>query len=189
MRKLAVLLTTLTLGAAALSAQERGMVPEVRPFVGVYVPTAELANLYGNAALFGAQLALEKRPTFHLLGTFSWVPGKSNYGMSDANVNIFQYDVGGEFALVRPMEPDWVFKPFLGLGAGGRTYSYKSPDLKSRTCFASYGSLGTELQLRRVAFRFEGRDNVFCYKAPIGETRSWIRNDLGFSLGLAYHFR
>lgn len=189
MRKLAVLLSSLAIGAAALPAQNTGPIFELRPFAGVYIPTSDQSTIYREAVLAGAQAALEMKPTFHLLGTLTWIPVHSNYAVSNPDANVFQYDLGAEFSLVRPMEPNWVLKPFVGLGAGARTYTYKASELATRTCFASYGSLGTELQLNRVAFRFEGRDNVFCYRSPIGANHSATRNDIGFSVGLAYHFR
>ena len=189
MRKLAVLLSSLVLGVPALEAQGGPPIFELRPFMGVSIPTSDQSTLYGESVLFGAQAGLEVKPTFHVLGTFTWVPAHAKYAVANPDANIFQYDLGVELGLVRSMEPDWIFKPFLGLGAGARSYSFKASELTSRTCAEGYGSAGTELQLRRVAFRFEARDNVFCYRAPTGASRSWTRDDVGFSLGLAYHFR
>lgn len=189
MRKLAVLLTSLVLGAPALHAQTTAPVFELRPFAGVYLPTSNLSTLYRESVLFGVQAGVELKPTFHLLGTLTWVPVHNDYGVANPDVNLYQYDLGAELAIARPLEPEWVFKPFVGIGAGARTYSFKASELSTRTCVAGYGSAGTELQLHRVAFRFEARDNVFCYRAPTGPSRSWVRNDVGLSIGLAYHFR
>lgn len=189
MRKLAVLLTSLVLGSSALHAQGAAPIFELRPFAGVYIPTSNQSTLYSESVLFGAQAGLELRPTFHVLATFTWVPVHARYAVSNPEVNLYQYDLGAELGIVAPMEPEWVFKPFLGLGAGGRTYSFDASEMYTRTGFAAYGSAGTELQLHRVAFRFEARDNVFRYRDPVGASRSWMRNDIGFSIGLAYHFR
>ena len=138
--------------------------------------------------MFGVQAELEVRPTLHLLGSFGWAPAQNKYQVADDDVNILQYDAGVEFDLVRPMGGGWQFKPFLGMGAGARTYLYGDDELSNKTCFAGYGALGTEFQIGRTALRLEGRDNVFCYRSPIGGD-SKTRNDVGVAFGVAYHFR
>jgi hypothetical protein len=189
MRTIALALATLLGSAATLSAQERSPRPELRPFVGVHFPTGDQRSLFNDAVMLGAQGALELRPTFHVLATFGWVHGKNKYAVANDNVNLFAYDMGVEWNMIRAIEPNWQLSPFLGIGAGGRTYSFRAPTLATRTCAAAYGALGTELQVRRVAFRVEARDNVFCYRAPIAGDESRTRNDVGLTFGIAYHFR
>jgi hypothetical protein len=79
--------------------------------------------------------------------------------------------------------------PFWGIGAGGRTYRYDARQLNDRTCLSGYGSTGIEVQAGRTAARIEARDNVLCYRSPVAGGASGTRNDLDFTLGLAYHFR
>jgi hypothetical protein len=174
-------------GAMTLPAQTPMPRPEIRPFVGAYVPTGTQRELFKDATLFGVQGALELKPTVHMLGTFSWVPGHDKYPGFDENVSIFAYDVGAEFGLVRPLNEGWEFKPFIGFGAGARTYAYKADGLPNRTCAAGYGALGSEFQLKQVALRLEARDNVYCFKSPISGVQSKTRNDVGLVFGLAYH--
>ena len=189
MRRFTVTLAALIATAMAASAQEPKVRPEIRPFMGMYIPTGDQRDLFDNAAMFGVQAALELRPSFHLLGTFGWVPGQTKYvGLQD-DVQIFQYDVGLELNLVRALGDAWLFKPFVGVGGGARTYMYESANLNNRTCAAGYGALGAELQLGRAALRLEGRDNVFCFRSALPDIKSKTRNDVGLSLGLAYHFR
>ena len=187
--------TLLTLGLAAAAATASAQpaidaVPalEIRPFAGAFVPTGELRDVQKSAPLFGAQVAWEYRPNFHVLGTFGWAPAKVKYAVSDDKVSIFEYDIGLEYGLVRPMAKEWVFKPFLGIGAGGRTYDYASSTLQTRTCTAGYGALGTEFQINRTALRLEARDYLHCYKSPMTGA-SKTRNDIGLAAGVAYHFR
>jgi hypothetical protein len=189
MRKLIVAGVALALAASAVPAQTPTVKPEIRPFVGVYLPTGVQKDLFENAAMFGVQGALEMRPNFHLLGTFGYVPGQAKYAGADADVQIFQYDMGVELGLVRAIGASWQFKPFLGVGGGARTYLYADDDLRNRTCTAGYGALGAEMQLGRAALRLEGRDNVFCFRSALPGVKSRTRNDIGLSLGLAYHFR
>jgi hypothetical protein len=179
----------LAFGAAtALSAQSPGAIPELRPFVGMSIPTGDQRDLFDNAAMFGLQGAFEMRPNFHLLGTFGWVPGQAKYTGADKDVQIYQYDLGLEYGLVR-MLGSWEFKPFLGLGGGARTYLYADDALETQTCASGYGALGAEMQMGRAAIRLEGRDNLFCFKSPVPGVESKTRNDVGVTLGLAYHFR
>jgi hypothetical protein len=189
MRRTAMAIAMLATAAMALPAQTSAWKPELRPFLGASVPTGGQRDLFKDAAMFGVQGALELRPTFHVLGTFSWVPAQNKYAAGDDNVSIFAYDAGIEKGLVQPLRSGWELRPFFGVGAGARTYSYASPALRDQTCVGGYGALGSELQLRRVALRLEARDNVFCYKSPVGGVESKTRSDFGFALGFAYHFR
>lgn len=189
MRKYLASLAVLAVTVTAAPAQETVMRPEIRPFVGMYVPTGTQRDLFDDAAMYGIQAALELRPSFHLLGTFGYVPGQTKYTTLKNDVQILQYDVGFEFDLVRPLGDTWLFKPFAGLGAGARTYLYDNDALKNRTCAAGYGALGMEFEINRAAIRLEGRDNVFCFRSALPNIKSKTRNDVGFALGLAYHFR
>lgn len=188
MRKLFVTLVALAATGVVASAQEP-IRPEIRPFLGMYVPTGTQRDLFKDAAMYGLQAALEIRPEFHMLGTFGWVPGQTKYAGLKDEVQIFQYDVGLEFNLVRPIGDVWLFKPFVGVGGGARSYFYANDNLKDRTCAAGYGALGMEFEINRAAIRIEGRDNVFCFRSALPNVKSRTRNDVGLSLGLAYHFK
>ena len=188
MRRTILAAAALLLCAPALPAQQGAPTPELRPFVGAVFNSGDQARHFTDAAIFGLQAAVEVLPTMHLLGTFGWVPGQTKYDATNNHVNVFSYDAGLELGIVRAMEPEWQVKPFLGAGVGERTYSYKASELRSRSCTAAYGAAGTELQMHRIAFRFEGRDDVFCYRAPFANAPSRTRNDIRMSVGLAYHF-
>ena len=87
MKKLTVMIAVLAATALSAQAQETGIKPEIRPFVGMYVPTGDQRDLFENAAMYGLQAALEFRPTFHMLGTFGWVPGQTKYAASSDQVS------------------------------------------------------------------------------------------------------
>jgi hypothetical protein len=188
MRTTTLVIASLVLGATALPAQARRVTPELRPFVGVSIPTGAQRDLFGEAPLLGLGGAVQLRPNLHLVGTFAWVPGQTEYAVTEDNVNIFQYDVGVELSVERAMG-SWMFRPFLGLGGGARTYAFKSALLDNKTCAAGYAALGSEFMLGATAVRLEARDNLFCYRSPIEGEESRTRNDIGVSLGLSYHFR
>jgi hypothetical protein len=187
MRRTIIVVGALVAGAMTLPAQTLVPKPEIRPFAGASIPTGTQRDFFEDAALMGLQGALELTPTFHVLGTFSWVPSHNKYAGFHQDVSIFAYDVGIELGLVRPLGEGWQMKPYFGLGGGARTYAYKANGLSDKTCAAGYGALGSEFQLRQVALRVEARDNVFCFKSPIAGIESKTRNDLGLTLGLAYH--
>jgi hypothetical protein len=53
--------------------------------------------------------------------------------------------------------------------------------VKTRTCSAGYGAVGTELEAGAVALRLEARDYLTCFESPVtGDNRT--RNDLGLAL-------
>jgi hypothetical protein len=183
-----MLALALVASASTLQAQASWK-PELRPFVGTSIPTGGLRDAIGSEALFGMQAAAEITPWLHVLGTFGWAPSETRYVVSDKGLDVFQYDVGVEVNSSQPFVGGWQVHPFWGLGAGARTYRYDSNALADRTCTSGYVSTGLELQAGRTALRAEARDNVLCYKSPLVGVGSGTRNDLNFSLGLAYHFR
>jgi len=179
------LVVALCASAVALPAQTPAL--EVRPFGGASIPTGTQRDYFKTAAQFGLQGAIEVMPAFHVLGSFSWVDGKNKYSVSNLNVDIFQYDLGTEVGLVTSIGKGWEMKPFLGLGAGGRTYRFSADQLSNKTCALAYGAVGSEFQITKLALRLEARENVFCYRSPIVGQKSKTRNDLGLSFGIAYH--
>jgi hypothetical protein len=190
MKKLAsvaLALATATVAVSA-SAQEPAVRPELRPFVGMYIPTGAQRDLFDDAAMFGLQGALEVKPAFHLLGAFAWTPGQSKYQAGN-DVQILQYDVGMEFNLIRELGDSWLFKPFIGFGGGARSYLYEAGVLNDQTFAVGYGTLGMEFQLARTAIRLESRGNIFNFESPIPGIDNKTRKDVGLTLGLAYHFK
>ena len=185
MRTSTLLLTLTFAGAGVVAAQST---PEIRPFVGISIPTGSQRDLFNDAPVFGLQGAVELKPTFHLVGTFGWAPGQTTYVSTRDNVNLFQYDVGMELGMVRELNESWQFRPYVGLGAGARTYAYEAGQLADKTCAQGYGAVGAEFQIRRTSFRLEGRDNVFCFKSPIAGQDSKTRNDIRLATAFAYHF-
>jgi hypothetical protein len=149
----AALLTAVT----ALSAPEPRAKPELRPFVGASIPTGTQRDLFNDAPIFGLQGAVELKPTLHLVGTFGWVPGQNAYVLTRDNVNIFQYDVGLERSMVRPLSGNWQFRPYVGISGGARPPTrIRLTSWADQTCAAGYGTLGTEFQLGRTAAQGRG---------------------------------
>ena len=187
MRTITLCTVALFASASALTAQTPRTAIEVRPFAGANIPTGSQRDLFKDAPLFGISPAYQISPNFHIVGSFAWMPEKTRYQVANNNVDLFQYDVGVEVSLERAMTSAWSFRPFVGIGAGARTYAYESSTLQDRTCAAGYGSLGMEFRTGPTAIRVEGRDNLFCYKSPVAGAESETRNDLFLAVGLAYH--
>ena len=185
MRTILIAAGLLTIGTA-VSAQNPTRFLELRPAVGAYLPTGAQRDYFDDAAIYGLQAALEYRPTVHFVGSFSWSPGHNNFVTVDDRVNMFQYDIGAEFNLVRSLGAGWDIKPFLGAGIGGRTYNYDAIGLATNTRVAGYGVLGTEFQYGIAAIRLEARDYVSSFKDPFVDEFE-ARNDIGLSLSVAYH--
>ena len=174
--------------ASSLGAQTeaRPITPEIRPLVGVYMPTGQMRDELKAATMLGVQGALELSRNWHVLGNVTWAHGHNKYALSTDRTDVWQYDVGAEGNLVRSMGGRWLLRPFLGLGAGGRTYDHHAGALESKTCTAAYGSLGSEVQWLRVALRLEGRGYLSCFESPTTRKKD-TRNDVGLSVGLAFH--
>lgn len=185
--------TLLAIGALLASGMmplwAQTITPELRPFVGAYMPTGAMSNVMKSSALFGMQGALEVNPNLHVIGTLGWAPAHNKFTGYDENVNIFSYDIGAELGLVRPMGSGWEFKPFFGLGGGARTYDYKATGFPTHTSALGYLSAGSEFQLNPVALRVEARANAYDYKSPVTNVSANTRNDIALLFGFAYHFR
>ncbi len=183
---LAILLATV---AAPLGAQEAS-IAEIRPFVSAYVPAQSQRGMFRDAPMFGVQAALELLPSFHAVSSFAWAPARTGYALGADRVHILQYDVGVTLGLVRPMGDGWELRPFLGAGAGGRSYLYEAATLTNRPLSsAAYAAAGTEFQLGHTALRLEMRNYIYNFEPPFPDQEPVLRNDFTFSLGMAFHLR
>jgi hypothetical protein len=189
MRTRLLIPAALVASAAVLPAQDRWRpeAVEVRPFAGVFVPVGAQRADFKSATMMGAQAAMEFNRHFHALGSVGWTHGHNKMFAKDLT-HIWQYDLGVELNLVRDVGYGWLFRPFLGTGAGGRTYDYRALTAGTRTCLAGYGTAGAEMQRGTVAFRVEAREYLSCFESPVTNTKN-TRNDVGLSFGLAYHLR
>lgn len=188
MRTLVVVAATLS-WAAQLSGQERWREPsaEIRPFAGVFLPVGAQRADFKSATMVGAQAAIELNRHLHGLVSLGWTHGHNRLFTEDVT-HIWQYDFGAELNAVSEMGWGWYFRPFVGTGFGGRTYDYRGVSTGTTSCTAGYGALGGEIQRTILAFRVEARDYLSCYKSPLtAKTRT--RNDLGLTVGFAYHVR
>ena len=194
------LVSILALGGAALTAatpagaqSSRRPTLEVRPFVGGYVPFGPLRDALDETPIYGGQGALELSPSTAVVGAFALARPHDRLDPQRRRIRLAQVDVGIERARSHTVSDDWTLKPFLGVGAGTRSYTIASEtgggDERTRNHVAGYAALGTELQSGRLALRAEGRAYVATFSGlRAGSSRS-ARADASLSFGLAYHVR
>lgn len=188
--------TSLTLGAllAIVASGSRveaqnGLGLEVRPFVGAYIPTGDQRDFLKDAVLVGGQASWQVIPAFALTGTFGWSPSKDRLTAGNQTLDLFQYDLGAELRAASWYDGGFVtLTPFVGLGAGGRTYSYRDLDVGNQTNFDGYGSVGGDIGFGPVALRIEARDYVSQFKPLTGVGDTKTRNDIGLTAGVSYRF-
>ena len=181
----------LLLGVTALPAQDNNTLrfrPEIRPIAGVLIPLGDFRNEFKSAETFGGQLALEVTPVFHVVGTVAWTHGHNKFVGVENRTNVWQYDAGIELDPFGRIGEGWELRPFLGFGMGARTNDYMATTLRTTTCLAGYGAMGTELQRGIVAFRVEGRDYLSCQESPFNGIKK-TRNDVRLNFGIALHLR
>jgi hypothetical protein len=185
--RLITIAAMLAVTSAAAAQQSSAVRLELRPFAARYVPIGSQSDDFQSAAAYGLQTALELNRHTHLLASVGWTDGRSKMSwLSKDGAAIWQYDFGAEFNGVAEMGYGWLFRPFVGVGAGARTYDYEATEANSRTCSAGYAALGSEFQTGPLALRFESRGYVNCYQSPLNSSKK-NRGDLLFALGFAYH--
>ena len=97
----------------------------------------------------------------------------------DPKLDVFTYDVGAEVRSNRWNSDQTVtLRPFAGIGAGARSYNYRSLDVDATHNVAAYASMGGDVGYRRVRVRIEARDYVTGYKPLVGTGAADTRNDV-----------
>ena len=189
MRYAGVLVAALLIGQSASAQQPDVYGYEIRPIVGAYVPMGVQRHDFRTATLLGAQAAFEFSEYFHVVGTASWTHGHAKFLAADNDLtHVWQYDLGMEFGAFQELPDAWFFRPFAGIGGGGRTYDYRESVIGTRTCTAGYAALGAEWQKSALGIRLEGRGYASCFESPV-TSRHHTRVDGSFFAGVAYHFR
>lgn len=191
----ALAVVALTFGATPATAQLGGgsvRSPgwlEVRPFAGAFIGTGDQRDLLDDELYTGLQASWRILPVLAVTGTFGWSPNQDRLRTVGEKLDVFQYDVGVEARAASLIGNGSVdFSPFVGLGLGGRTYSYRDLDADSQTHFNGYGAVGGDVGFGRIGVRVEGRDYVSRFKPLTGGGDAEARNDLTLAAGLYYRF-
>ena len=141
---------------------------------GRLVPTGSQRQVLGRANLTAAQVSYVVHPAFALRSTIGWARSRDLTLGGDVKLDLFTYDIGGE---VRGGQ--WGgsakrnFIPFVGGGAGARSYNHRDVEIAATHQATAYVSAGGELGIRRVRVRFDVRDYVSGFTSS-----SRARNDV-----------
>jgi hypothetical protein len=183
-RRAALLLGAL---ASLAGAQTEGQW-EIRPIVGIALPTGALRGAFDNVLFYGAQSSIRVTHDVEILASFAWQPSTAKYDAADRRVNVSVYDAGVERHF-RHADTDRVaLVPFIGAGIGGRAYDFRSTSLEGSTCMSGYVSAGVAYERRRGAVRLELRDNMLCYRNPLPSFQEGTRNEVALALGAGLRF-
>jgi len=152
---------------------------------GTLIPTGAQRQDLQRANITAAQVAYVVRPDLAITGTFGWARSRDLASIARPSIDVFTYDVGAEARSNR-----WsagratTFSPFAGVGVGGRSYNYHSPDVDATHNAAGYVSAGGEFGRGRVRLRLEVRDYVTSFKPFDGAGTGSVRNDVTAMIGL-----
>jgi hypothetical protein len=182
------LLLSATHTADAQVPAPRGRTWELRVTSGAFVPTGNQRNSLEDAHVTAAQLSWVLRPSLAITGTFAWARSRDLRSVDTPKLDVFTSDLGVEARRGRWFADRAVtFSPFLGLGAGARSYNYRKLDVDATNNLAGYASAGGELGIGRVGVRLEVRDYVTGFKPLVGGGPADTRNDVVIMAALRFN--
>jgi hypothetical protein len=161
---------------------------ELRVTSGAFLPTGNQRNFLKDAQVTAAQVSWLVRPSLAITGTFGWARSRDLGSVDFPKLDVFTSDLGVE---ARPAQ--WfaaraiTFSPFVGLGAGARSYNYRKLDIDATNNLAGYGTVGGELGMGRVGLRLEARDYATGFRPLIGGGKSDRRNDVVIMAALRFN--
>lgn len=152
---------------------------------GALVPTGAQRDVIKDAGLSTAQLSYVIGSRFAVTATTGWARSRDMASAGKPKLDVFTYDVGAEVRAPRWATTTRVaFTPLVGIGAGARSYNYRSLDVDATHNVAAYGTVGGEVGAGRVRVRLEVRDYLTRFKPLEGPGDATTRNDVVAMLGL-----
>ena len=140
----------------------------------------------------GGQLKVDLNELVGFVGTFWWAPTHAIATTSSHNepdLDVFSYDFGIEVRPLSSLDLNLPVTPFVALGAGGRTYSFRDLDEDPQTNYSTFAAMGGEFAIKRLALRLEARGYLSDYDDLTGLlSESNSRTDFVFNAGLSYRF-
>ena len=161
---------------------------ELRFTSGALVATGEQHNAVKDGQLSAVQLSWLVNPAISITGTAGWARSRDRLLANTPKLDVFTGDLGAEF---RPAQ--WFtdrkvsLSPFVGAGAGMRSYNYRKLDVDATHNVAGYLAAGGELGLGRVGLRLEVRDYATGFKPLVGAGNSDTRNDVMMMAGVRFN--
>ena len=157
---------------------------------GNIVPTGAQRDAIKRSNLTVAQFSYVVRPPIAITASIGWARSRDIASVGDPQLDVFTYDLGTEFRA-----PGWItghdvtFRPFTGVGAGARSYNYRSLEVDARHNVSGYVAAGGELGFKRVGLRLEVRDYVSGFKPLAGGGTATTGNDVVVMAGLRFGTR
>jgi hypothetical protein len=163
---------------------------EFRVPSGGLVPTGALRDALKDAHLSAAQLSYAIRPALAITATVGWARSRDLASVNHPKLDVFTYDLGAEARAAERFAGRAVtLTPFVGVGAGARSYNHRKLDVDATHNVAGYGAVGGELGMGRVGLRLEARDYVSGFRPLVGGGRARTRNDVVALVGLSLRKR
>lgn len=158
---------------------------------GTIVPTGAQRDAIKRGNVTVAQLSYVVQEGFAVTSSFGWARTRDVASADAPRLDVFTYDVGAEVRANRLLDGGILnFSPFAGLGAGGRSYNYRSLDVDATHNLAGYASAGGELGIgSRVKLRLEARDYLTGFTPLSGGDSVDARNDVTVMVGLRLKVR
>lgn len=160
---------------------------EFRATSGALVATGAERNALKDAAMSAAQLSWVVSPPFAITATLGWARSRDLVSAGVPKLDVFTYDLGAEYRPAQWLADNAVtFSPFVGAGAGARSYNHRNLNVDATHNVAGYGAVGGELGIGRVGLRLEVRDYVAGFKPLVGGGPASTRNDIVATVGLRF---
>lgn len=146
---------------------------------GTLTPTGAQRGAIKRGNMTAVQLSFLAAPAVAITSTMGWARSRDVVAADNPKLDVFTYDVGAELRAPRWTNGKSVtLMPFAGAGAGGRSYDYRKLDERATHNISAYGSVGSELGVRRVRIRLEARDYVAGFKPLTGTGAARTGNDV-----------
>jgi len=155
---------------------------------GAFVPAGDQRDMLKDAQSSAVQLSWLVRPSLAITGSFGWARSRDRSVARTPKLDVFTSDFGVEYRAPQLFAGHAVtFSPFAGLGAGARSYNYRTLDVDATHNLAAYGAIGGEFGMGRVGLRLEVRDYAAGFKPLIGTGAATTRNDVSIMAGLKFN--
>jgi hypothetical protein len=124
-------------------------------------------------------------PAMAVTATMGWARSRDLAFAGNPALDLFSYDIGAE-ARARGSHADRAiaFRPFVGVGAGARSYNHRHVDLAVTHVPTAYAGVGGELGGGRIRLKLEARDYVIRFKPLAGQGGSDTRSEVTLMAGL-----
>jgi hypothetical protein len=178
-------LAGVTSGAAAQATPDQKSAFEFLVPSGTLVPTGAQRGAIKRGDLTALQLSYLVNGNVAITTTVGWARSRDITTAGSPKLDVFTYDLGAELR-ANTVGSAVTFMPFVGAGAGDRSYNYRSLDVNATHNLAGYASLGGQLGYKRVGLRIEARDYTTGFKPLAVAGTSVRRNDVAVLVGLSY---